>query len=72
MKILDIGIITSKQEVFESWCKVNKEANASFWFINEIHSFRGRRFDLILKIELWWEVPNAVIEQSYTHLKRAK
>lgn len=69
MKILDIGIITPKQEIFDDWVEVQYKQNASFWWIHDMHSVRGLKFDLILRIDLWTEVSDEVIEEAYSRLK---
>jgi hypothetical protein len=70
--ILDIGLITGNREVFNYWVEVNKNAKACFWRIHDFNSIRGVRFDIILKIDCWEDVPYDVIEDSFARLKNKK
>jgi hypothetical protein len=70
MKTLDIGLITSRQEIFDKFVGLNRENNVTFWRISDRQTVSCYRFDVILKIDFWQEVSEDTIQRAYTRLKK--
>jgi hypothetical protein len=70
MKILDIGIITVEQEEFDKFCALNPNNKGMYWWIHDMESVCGKKFDLIFKIDFWEFVTDDVIYEAYFRLKK--